>query len=553
MTLDIVLLIATIVVAVLALVLSLIQAALSRRGSGDPWVQRGPRKVDAGRLGRAVPPPVRSNPSPAMAARRLASNAMAARIAEQAALRAEAAAMLTAATPTIAEVVAAGPEVEAPSPEAPPIADLDEPTAIPVSAEAPVEAITVEDGSAVEAPPEVVEEAAPETLAAEEPDLETAAAAEAGAVVAEEEPEPVLEPEPVALVASASEPEPAPDVAEPAPADEPRERVPERAAAAFVPVVAASAPAAWRFGPPPQAVPESETEDELAYRIGVPGARPAARPAVIVVAGGEKREAYLSPVATEAWPKPQRRRRRAAFRVAAVAAMLASVMTAVLVIPDLGDQSGVLSETGRPPASGGGVVALETPSAVPPSDSPVPVASASPTPAPSASPSSLSSPASSPTPSSATNGTGGDTAAVTAPPPQAATPPPATAAPTARPTPSPAAPTARPTPTPTAAPTATPTAGGPTVQPSPRPVAVFTCVTAILVVTCTGADSGNAEGYSWTFGDGAKADGMLVTHVYKGIGCYLVRLTVNNSRGTDVDGQFILVGVNGCSSPNTQH
>ena len=304
MSLDILLLIATIVVAVLAVMASLLQSVLERRASGPPWASRGPRKVDARRLARAVPPPVRTGTSATTRADTLA------------ALRAD-------PSPSLAVATAAPVPVMEPSSPEPATA---EETAAPVpvmepssqEAAAPVPVIEPSSpGEEAAAPVPVIEPSSPEPATAEE-------AAPAAAPV------PVMEPsaETVPHAASVPEPElpgpgpvdtstadlpvmaqvaidtddvPSP-VAEP-PTSPPIDR-PAPVAAAALSVISASAPVTWR--PEEHEPPEITTDKELAYRIGVPGAQRPSRPEALIVAGKERRMAALpATVATETWPSPR--------------------------------------------------------------------------------------------------------------------------------------------------------------------------------------------------------------------------------------------------------
>lgn len=392
MSLDILLLIATIVVAVAAVFASLLQAVLERRASRR---RRGARKVDAQRLARAVPPPVRVDAS------------------------ARAHVELTPPKPV---------EAAAPIP-------VMAPTAAPIELEAPI------------------------GLDAPSPTTPTAP-----------------------------------------PVESPGRRP---AAAAAVSVVSASAPAAWI--PDEPAPPDLPVDPELAYRIGVAGVRRPSRPAVIVVAGAEPRTVSMpGTVATEAWPEPSHRRRRAAFRIAAVAVALAWVMTAVVVLPDLSQQGGVLGETGRPAASDdGGIIARETPTTTTsvgtPEPSPSPTPDATPTPSPTVAPSST------PTPSLASTGTVQVADASTRP----------------------GADSSPDTPTQTAGPTRTPRPSGPLL-----PGADFTCTTAAQTLSCVATVTDPAASYFWDFSEGDTEAGAHASHLFAGPGQYLVTLTVRNAWGS---------------------
>ena len=195
-------------------------------------------------------------------------------------------------------------------------------------------------------------------------------------------------------------------------------------------------------------------------------------------------------------------------------------MTAVIVMPDLGQQSGVLGETGRPASDRPGAVALETPSPTAPAATPKPTPA--PTPKPTPTPAPTAAPTPTATPSSASTGTVQVAAATPRPP--AATPRPAA-------TPKPGTPT----PTPTPKPTPTPTPRPPTPTPEPPPIAFFDCSNALLILSCDGSGSDNADSYAWDFGDGGSSSAERPSHAYLLPGRYDVTLTVTNGSGSNSD------------------
>ncbi len=425
MSLDILLLIATIVVAVAAVFASLLQAVLERRASGPPWARRGPRKVDAQRLARAVPPPARAEDP-------------------------------------------VRPRAESSPPK-------------PVEVASPMPVM------------------APSTPAAPAPSIPAAATTV------------LITPPPVLVMTAPIEVDATAPAAPSAPAAPPG-RQPASVAAASASVVSASAPAAWLPGE--SEPPDVPIDSELAYRIGVTGAQRPSRPAVMIVAGTKPRAVSVpGTVATEAWPERSHRRRRAAFRIAAVAAALAWVMTAVVVLPDLTQQGGVLSETGRPQASGDpGVVALDTPT---PTSSGTPEPSPSPSPRATPTPSPTAAPTSTPTPSLASTGT--VQVAVATPRPTA-------------------------TPEPTTAPTPPGDPGlEPTLKPARTPIAAFVCTTTSLTLRCDASSSANARSYTWDFSEGNTESGARASHVYVRSGQYSVTLTVTNAWGANSSTQTITI------------
>ena len=186
---------------------------------------------------------------------------------------------------------------------------------------------------------------------------------------------------------------------------------------------------------PKEPVPPVVDRDELAYRIGVPGAALPSQPSRFVVAGTEP--VPVEPVTMEPTSTlliddgPTVRQRLSRDTALSLIGLAAVLLIAINVLPR--DQGSVLSETSRPVDSRVAVVA--TPLATPIATEVV-IASESPTPEPT--------PEATPSPS------------------PEATPSP-TVDPTAKPT---AKPTPRPNPRPTPAPTPTPR---PTPKPTPKP------------------------------------------------------------------------------------
>jgi chitodextrinase len=67
---------------------------------------------------------------------------------------------------------------------------------------------------------------------------------------------------------------------------------------------------------------------------------------------------------------------------------------------------------------------------------------------------------------------------------------------------------------------------------NPSPVVTFTLVGFDATgTTDEGVPCGTRCIYSWNFGDGGGASGMVVTHEYRVAGSYIVRLTVTDERG----------------------
>jgi hypothetical protein len=274
--------------------------------------------------------------------------------------------------------------------------------------------------------------------------------------------------------------------------------------------------------------------DEIAHRIGVPGAPIPMRPTRIVVAGtaasidadGDRELTHPAAAAVVVGSGPSPRIRFA--RDTAVALLgVAVVVLAVTTLAPLQDGA-VLEATGTPLAAvPPGLTAEPTDTASLPTDAPstiVPSDRPSPSPTPTALapiPASLEpelTPAPTPTPQ--------------------VTPRPVV---TPRPTPRPTA-TPRPTPRPTATPKPTPKPTPvPTPTPVPDPIAFFSCSINGLSVTCDGSGSTNETSWSWTFGDGGTDTGSTGTHTYDEPGSYQVTLTVGNVSGTNSDSQTVVV------------
>lgn len=275
------------------------------------------------------------------------------------------------------------------------------------------------------------------------------------------------------------------------------------------------------------------SEDEIAYRIGVPGApqptvptrfivsanRPQAhplpakaRPAAVPVIAGLPRQRR-----SQARPNALQLQRRAAGVVA-----LTLVVGAVVALASVSSrpQGGVLSATGTP----GGFTSSEVAVG----------GSAGPTHLP------RSSDEPSERPSSVIETIPPVGASRTAPPLAPATPRPTpTPTPTATPTATPATtpkPTATPKPTPTPAPTPTPI-------PDP-PIASISCSVSVATVTCDASASVRAETFTFDFGDGPPVSGTSPTasHTYLLPGPYTVILTVKDSLGqSDSDTEPVVV------------
>jgi hypothetical protein len=266
-------------------------------------------------------------------------------------------------------------------------------------------------------------------------------------------------------------------------------------------------------------------EDEIAYRIGVPGAPVPTLPTRFVISKAPPQAHPIPPVApvatrSVAGGRPQARRsgalplqRRLAGVVAVGVVVLAAY--AALSLPR-GQQGEVLSATGTPGVAGTPIAselamaptASSTPppsEAVPPSPSPSPTAAPTPTPTP--------------TP---------------APTPKAASTP----APTPRRTPRA---TPKPTPAPTPNPTPTPALPVAVIATDPSPA----CGTAPLSVTFTGSDANGSEidSYGWAIGNSPVGSGPVLHHTFDRLGTYTVTLTVSNSVGPDTEEVRVFVSV----------
>ena len=267
--------------------------------------------------------------------------------------------------------------------------------------------------------------------------------------------------------------------------------------------------------------PIEPTPDEIAYRIGVPGASMPPMPSRFVVSQAPPQAHPIRPVEPVATRpvvggRPQARRnalalqRRIAGAIAIVVVVIAVGTFASLPVPLDGE---VLEATGTPASQ----------LAFVPSDEPTPSPTAQPTEAP---------PAATELPPIVTP------APTTAPPAKA----PATPRPTPRPTPRlTPAPTPRPTPHPTPAPTPVPTPL-PTPAPTPvQPAAVLdpdsACGAAPFTITFTGEDLAHSVGDTFTWRiDGAvvQSSGSTFTHTFASrADPYIVKLTITNAAGTD--------------------
>jgi PKD domain-containing protein len=511
MTPDIILLIGTIVIAVLAVFVGLIRAVLERRRGSSLWEQYRSRRIDPQRLERAVPGPTAvdgtiralEKQAPAMGSRSgfaaivpvtvelIGDSDVSADDASPAHPYAYAYARESDAPDSEIESVAIAPAVAVadheaePDPEVQPEVDLEaeaeagrEPEAHPEpglsdAAMAELGIVTKRKrrfgkGAAAAAPvsPPPVEVAWSDESAAEPAPAVTAAAAVDEAA----EPAAAATAEPVPLFLPGTYTEGAADLEEPAIK---RDDAPTRAAA----MTAGYAPTARAvFVPPPPDV----IEEELAYRIGVRGARRPEQAATEVADGPAALAPVLPTVETEVWPERRgRARRRAAIGMTAIAAAVVLAVGAN-TLPGLLEQGGVLSATGQPPASAGGGVIPQTPSPTPPP------ATSEPTP---------SSAAPSPSPSAAASGS------VT------------TASVTPR----------------------------PTRKPIRPPFARFDCTSEGLVLTCDGSKSSGATDYMWDFGEDATVPGVTASHTYKAPGSYLVTLTVTGPTGSTSRSQSFIV------------
>lgn len=282
--------------------------------------------------------------------------------------------------------------------------------------------------------------------------------------------------------------------------------------------------------------------DEIAHRIGVPGAPIPMRPTRIVVAGtaasidadSDREQAHPVAAAVVVGSGPSPRIRFA--RDTAVALLgVAVIVLAVTTLAPLQDGA-VLEATGTPLAAvPPGLTAEPTDTASLPTEAPatiVPSDGPSPSPTPTALapiPASLE-PELTPAPTPAPTAT-----------PQVTPRPVVTPRPTPRPTATPR-PTPRPTatPRPTPKPTPKPTPA-PTPTPVPDPIAFFSCSVNGLSVICDGSGSTNETSWSWTFGDGGTDTGSSGTHTYDEPGSYQVTLTVGNASGANSDSQTVVV------------
>jgi hypothetical protein len=559
LTLDILLLGGTIVVAVGAVIVGLLRAVLERRRAPSMGAQYRSRRIETARLARAVPGPTAADGSiralelqaPAIGSRSSYATLGVPVVADPVPVMAEPVVVLPEPVPLVPEAIEAtvavpdaafAAVVAAPEPElvevepelveiapepvmvepvpvmAEPGPELVEP--VPVMAEpeatahAPRSRPTAPEFAWVTpavaaATPEPVTEDIVETLpaVATETEVGAEAATEAepdiAAAAAAPEAEPAA-PGPVPLFLPGTYPVAEADLAPengnlvPMPATAP-------AAKATAAMVAGYAPVARAIVRPPE--PDGY-EDELAYRIGIPGAKRPERPSVIEVAGGQEVVVPVLPtVETEAWPERRsRRRRRAAIGLAALVGATSLALAVAFIVPNLPQSgSGVLDATGTPaPTNDAGPA---------PQGTPMPAAPATPTVLPAS-----AAPVASPSPAL--------TASPSPSPSAAATEQVKTASVTPRPVATPRAVAPKPTIKPTTKPTPTPVH---------RPVALFDCVAVGLTLHCDGSDSRFAESYSWDFGLGPTQSGKQASHDFDSPGGYVVTLTVKNSSGTDSD------------------
>ena len=98
------------------------------------------------------------------------------------------------------------------------------------------------------------------------------------------------------------------------------------------------------------------------------------------------------------------------------------------------------------------------------------------------------------------------------------------------------------TPAPTASPTATPsTTPGETFEPTAEFEADVITGFEPLVVKFTDKSLGNPTNWAWEFGDGGVSTERNPTHTYGDDGNYSVKLTVSNSKGSDVEEKLNLI------------
>ncbi len=564
MSLEILLLGGTIVVAVGAVIVGMLRAVLERRRAPSLMAQYRSRRIEPERLARAVPGPTAADGSirafelqaPAIGSRSAYATLGASVVKDPVPVMAEPAVVLPEPVPLVPEAIDAAVAAPDAVPEA--VVAAPEPTEVEPEPElVDVEPELVEPELVEVTPePEVVEpEPEPVPVMAEpEPTAHAhrsrptapefawvtpAVAAATPEPLADElvETRPAAEAEPEAGAGAGSDAEPVPDIAAAAAAPEPE---PEPAVAGPVPLflpgtypvaeadlapengnlisMPAAAPAAKAtaamvagYAPVARAIvraPEPDgIEDELAYRIGIPGAQRPERPSVIEVAGGQEVVVPVLPtVETEAWPERRsRRRRRAAIGLAALVGATSLALAVAVIVPNLPSQGGVLTATGTPqPTNDASVVPQETAAPAPPATPTVVPASVAPVASPS------------PTASSSPSPTAAASEQVK------------TASVTPRPVATPRA--VPPTPKPTAKPTAKPTP-----KPIHRPVAIFDCVADGLTLHCDGSDSRFADTYVWDFGEGPTQTGAQASHTYQTPVSYLVTLTVTNASGSNTD------------------
>ena len=409
MSLEILLLGGTIVVAVGAVIVGMLRAVLERRRAPSLMAQYRSRRIEPERLARAVPGPTAADGSirafelqaPAIGSRSAYATLGASVVKDPVPVMAEPAVVLPEPVPLVPEAIDAAVAAPDAVPEA--VVAAPEPTEVEPEPElVDVEPELVEPELVEVTPePELVEPepepvpvmAEPEPTAHAHRSRPTAPEfAWVTPAVAAATPEPVTDelvetrpaaerPRPRSAPAptrsrcrtsprprrAAPEPEPEPAVAGPVPlflpgtypvaeadlAPENGNLIPMPAAA---PAAKATAAMVAGYAPVARAIvraPEPDgIEDELAYRIGIPGAKRPERPSVIEVAGGQEVVVPVLPtVETEAWPERRsRRRRRAAIGLAALVGATSLALAVAVIVPNLPSQGGVLTATGTPTA-----------------------------------------------------------------------------------------------------------------------------------------------------------------------------------------------------------
>jgi hypothetical protein len=300
--------------------------------------------------------------------------------------------------------------------------------------------------------------------------------------------------------------------------------------------------------PPPEPLPPSAalSADEVAYRIGTPGAVPPppkpGRPGVaagamtssvvatgVAPVGSQTGMSGVGPPTQAAVAARRTRERLVQDASVALVGLAALALVAVAVLPGGGSSR-----------SGGRILSLTQ-----------------------ASPSATAIAQTSPTPRATLTGSVGSAIAT----PTATPTPVPTATPTARPTLAPtarprvtprpavapaAAATPTPTPKPTVKPTATPKPPKPTPTPTPAPPHAVIGASAFCVpagggpITFTGSGSTGETSYAWNFDDGSTSTTDDLTHSFDGAqSFYNVILIVENSIGVP-DSAAVRIDVGTC-------